>query len=293
MTTLTAVLTLAITCTCALLSGTRADSCDYQGAQKAYEELLSIISPGGQKGCCPKIVPQGGITGSLITSDTGYRGDVAIIVDWGTCTAQPAGGFLVICNFSLPTPFVHISGFPQKIGFPLIEGLPPGFFLIVRCLQVQSMTSDAATDEALRCWMEAVMTVACTTDDAPNMEKCIIGREACMVVTVNAMDTPTGSSWTTHYPWDQAIAPVQLFRPVSPPQVEMCLTGCPCTLTMSFYYPVTDHPMTIDWGQIVSTALPGQLDLHRPTVTPEHCILASVLTITQIASVGTRPTQRI
>eukprot|EP00731_Ephydatia_muelleri_P021633 Em0014g224a len=94
MTTLTAVLTLAITCTCALLSGTRADSCDYQGAQKAYEELLSIISPGGQKGCCPKIVPQGGITGSLITRDTGYRGDVAIIVDWGTCTAQPAGGFL-------------------------------------------------------------------------------------------------------------------------------------------------------------------------------------------------------
>ena len=29
--------------------------------------------------------------------------------------------------------------------------------------------------------VEAVMTVACTTDDAPNMEKCIIGREACMV----------------------------------------------------------------------------------------------------------------
>ena len=81
-----------------------------------------------------------------------------------------------------------VSGFPQKSGFPLIEGLPPGFFLVrdvdssipntgfisvprsdsvvlicvivlrtdcevLYCsLRVQSMTSYAATDEALRCW---------------------------------------------------------------------------------------------------------------------------------------------
>ena len=56
--------------------------------------LKYIHTLGGQSGCCPKIVPQGGISGSLITADSGYRGDVAIIVDWGTCTAQPAGGFL-------------------------------------------------------------------------------------------------------------------------------------------------------------------------------------------------------
>ncbi|KAL5475089.1 hypothetical protein EMCRGX_G027144 [Ephydatia muelleri] len=94
------------------------------------------------------------------------------------------------------------------------------------------------------------------------------------------MDTPTGSSWTTHYPWDQAIAPVQLFRPVSPPQVRAGERG--------------QKGVRGSLGApIVSTALPGHLDLHRPTVTPEHCILASVLTITQIASVGTRPTQRI
>ncbi|KAL5466733.1 hypothetical protein EMCRGX_G030881 [Ephydatia muelleri] len=44
-------------------------------------------------GCCPVIVPPSNPNGSLIRPVPGLRGDVALIVDWGTCTAQPAGGF--------------------------------------------------------------------------------------------------------------------------------------------------------------------------------------------------------
>ena len=41
------------------------------------------------KGCCPKIVT--GPYGSVIEPFTGHRGNVAIIVDWGTCTVHDKG----------------------------------------------------------------------------------------------------------------------------------------------------------------------------------------------------------
>ena len=40
-------------------------------------------------GCCPKIVP--GPHGSVIEPFTGYRGNVAIIVDRGSCTVADKG----------------------------------------------------------------------------------------------------------------------------------------------------------------------------------------------------------
>ncbi|KAL5475080.1 hypothetical protein EMCRGX_G027135 [Ephydatia muelleri] len=63
------------------------------GCALADGEYRYVASYYYRPGCCPLIVPQGTPTGSIIGSDTGYRGKAAIIVDWGTCTAQPAGGF--------------------------------------------------------------------------------------------------------------------------------------------------------------------------------------------------------
>ena len=57
---------------------------------RLYLFLLRI--PSDALGCCPLIV-RPGPTGSVIAGFSGYRGNVAIIVDFGTCPAQPAGGF--------------------------------------------------------------------------------------------------------------------------------------------------------------------------------------------------------
>ncbi|KAL5475084.1 hypothetical protein EMCRGX_G027139 [Ephydatia muelleri] len=59
-----------------------------------YAQAYTYLGYGVQ-GCCPIIKPLGdGLKGySVIVADSGHRGNVAIIVDWGTCTAQPAGGF--------------------------------------------------------------------------------------------------------------------------------------------------------------------------------------------------------
>ncbi|KAL5475085.1 hypothetical protein EMCRGX_G027140 [Ephydatia muelleri] len=76
------------------------DSCDYRTVVNSYRDMLGIIgSPGASKVCCPNIVPPqapGNDDGSVVTPDTGYRGNVAGIVFFqGACAAQvqPPGGF--------------------------------------------------------------------------------------------------------------------------------------------------------------------------------------------------------
>lgn len=49
--------------------------------------LANATSPG--LGCCPAIVT--GPKGSIIQPFTGWRGNVALIVDWGTCTVKNQG----------------------------------------------------------------------------------------------------------------------------------------------------------------------------------------------------------
>ena len=46
---------------------------------------------------CPVIV-RPGPTGSVIEGFSGFRGNVAIIVDRGACQAQPPGGFKYVTN---------------------------------------------------------------------------------------------------------------------------------------------------------------------------------------------------
>lgn len=46
-----------------------------------------FLAPG--LGCCPAIVT--GPKGSIIQPFTGWRGNVALIVDWGTCTVKNQG----------------------------------------------------------------------------------------------------------------------------------------------------------------------------------------------------------
>eukprot|EP00731_Ephydatia_muelleri_P021653 Em0014g244a len=45
-----------------------------------------------EEGCCPVIVPPGP-SGSIIAGFNGFRGNAVIITDWGTCPAEPPGGF--------------------------------------------------------------------------------------------------------------------------------------------------------------------------------------------------------
>ena len=49
--------------------------------------IFSYAAPG--LGCCPIIVR--GPKGSIIQPFTGWRGNVALIVDWGTCTVNDHG----------------------------------------------------------------------------------------------------------------------------------------------------------------------------------------------------------
>eukprot|EP00731_Ephydatia_muelleri_P021652 Em0014g243a len=53
---------------------------------------LTLFFPQAGNGCRPVIV-RPGPTGSVIAGFSGFRGNAAIIVDWGTCQAQPPGGF--------------------------------------------------------------------------------------------------------------------------------------------------------------------------------------------------------
>ena len=56
---------------------------DKRSAVCVITEGFSITSIGGSVGCCPEIVT--GPTGSIIEPFTGWRGNVALIVDYGTC----------------------------------------------------------------------------------------------------------------------------------------------------------------------------------------------------------------
>ncbi|XP_065913371.1 uncharacterized protein [Dysidea avara] len=56
----------------------------------ALDNYFGIVNAsGGEVGCCPVIVR--GPKGSVIQPFTGWRGNVALIVDWGTCTVGDHG----------------------------------------------------------------------------------------------------------------------------------------------------------------------------------------------------------
>ena len=63
--------------------------------------LMSRVHPlaGCGLGCCPVIVR--GCKGSVIQPFTGWRGNVALIVDYGTCTNQNHGFRLVLLTAEL------------------------------------------------------------------------------------------------------------------------------------------------------------------------------------------------
>ncbi|KAL5475114.1 hypothetical protein EMCRGX_G027172 [Ephydatia muelleri] len=84
-----ALVSFAACCNCAEVTSCH-DSAIRAGVQH-YQQMLNDSSPNGQ-GCCPVIV-RPGPTGSVIAGFSGYRGNAAIIVNWGTCPAQPPGGF--------------------------------------------------------------------------------------------------------------------------------------------------------------------------------------------------------
>ena len=42
----------------------------------------------GNRGCCPEIVCLCGGNGTAVSPDSGCRGMVAVIVNWGSCTTQ-------------------------------------------------------------------------------------------------------------------------------------------------------------------------------------------------------------
>ena len=54
--------------------------------------MLTFI--GAALGCCPVIVR--GPKGSVIQPFSGWRGNVALIVDWGTCNVNDKGFRLVV-----------------------------------------------------------------------------------------------------------------------------------------------------------------------------------------------------
>ena len=66
----------------------------YPTAQNANDTLDC-----GYRGCCPRILCKCGGPGTAVSPDSGCRGMVAVIVDWGTCTVQDT-------NFQ----YVHVRG---------------------------------------------------------------------------------------------------------------------------------------------------------------------------------------
>eukprot|EP00731_Ephydatia_muelleri_P021608 Em0014g199a len=68
-------------------------TCDYRAAMYGFQEMRNLTNLAWASGCCPVIVSPSP-TGSVIEGYSGYRGNAAVIVDYGTCTAQPDGGLL-------------------------------------------------------------------------------------------------------------------------------------------------------------------------------------------------------